>query len=77
MSLKYALFTFCIFINILVFGQEYKEVSMDELNRELENPLAKYWSLVMQDNWNFNNGNAVEGTYNSNVFNFQPSLPPQ
>jgi hypothetical protein len=75
MSLKNTLFTFCLCINFLVFGQDYKEASLDELNRELENPLAKYWSLIMQDNWNFNNGDAVDGTYISNVFNFQPALP--
>ena len=75
MSLKHTLFTVCIFINILVFGQEYKEVSMDELNRELENPLAKYWSLIMQENLNLNNGDAIDGTQVSNAFYLQPSLP--
>ena len=75
MSLKNILFTFSLLINILAFGQNYKGASLDDLNRELENPLAKYWSLIMQDNWNFNNGNAVDGTYNANIFNFQPSLP--
>lgn len=50
-------------------------VSTDELNRQLENPLSRFWSLIFQENLAFNSGDAVEGMNISNVFNFQPSLP--
>jgi hypothetical protein len=75
MSLKNTLFTFCLFLNFLGFGQGKKEVSLAELNRELENPLSKYWSLIMQENLSLNNGDAIAGTQITNVFYVQPSLP--
>ena len=52
-----------------------EEVSMDELNRQLENPLSRFWSLIFQENLSFNSGDAISGTEVSNVLNFQPSLP--
>ena len=51
------------------------QVSMDELNRQLENPLSRFWSLIFQENLSFNSGDAISGTEVSNVLNFQPSLP--
>lgn len=50
-------------------------VSMDELNRQLENPLSRFWSLIFQENISWNTGELVEGSKITNVFNFQPSLP--
>ena len=63
-----------------VFSQEedmesVEEASIDELNRQLENPLSRFWSLIFQENLSFNSGDAISGTEISNVFNFQPSLP--
>lgn len=52
-----------------------EEVTIDDLNRQLENPLSRFWSIIFQENLNFNSGDAVNGTHVSNVFNFQPSLP--
>ena len=49
--------------------------SMDELNRQLENPLSRFWSLIFQENLGFNTGDLIEGTEITNVLNFQPSLP--
>ena len=57
------------------YGQEKDSTSIDELNRQLENPLSRFWSLIFQENLNFNTGDLIEGTAVSNVFNFQPSLP--
>jgi hypothetical protein len=51
------------------------QVSMDELNRQLGNPLSRFWSLIIQENLSFNSGDAISGTEVSNVLNFQPSLP--
>jgi len=48
---------------------------MDDLNRQLENPLSRFWSLILQENINFNTGDLLNETRISNVLNFQPSLP--
>lgn len=56
-------------------AEKEEEVSIDDLNRQLENPLSRFWSIIFQENLNFNSGDAVNGTHVSNVFNFQPSLP--
>ena len=67
-----------IFLPFFILAQEKdkeQDVSIDDLNRQLENPLSRFWSLIFQENINFNSGDLVEGTHVSNVFNFQPSLP--
>lgn len=60
---------------VSAFAQEAEEATIDELNRQLENPLSRFWSLILQENLNFNTGDLVNGTAISNVLNFQPSLP--
>lgn len=62
-------------VSSIAFSQEPDSTSIDELNRQLENPLSRFWSLIIQENLNFKNGDAVNGTHVSNVLNFQPSLP--
>ncbi len=60
------------------FSQNESDLSKDELakiNRELDNPLAKYWSLVFQENYAINQGSAVDGSVSSNTMFFQPALP--
>jgi len=60
------------------FAQNYSSLSKDELakiNRELDNPLAKYWSLVFQENYTINQGSAIDGNVSSNTMFFQPALP--
>lgn len=52
-----------------------QQEDLAKLNRELDNPLAKYWSLVFQENLSINNGNIVEGNLVSNTLFFQPALP--
>jgi len=70
-----------ILLPVLIWSQEKEvqkkdqEVSIDELNRQLENPLSRFWSMIFQENLTFNSGDLVTGTHASNVFNFQPSLP--
>ena len=70
-----------IFLPFFILAQEKddeqkeQEVSIDDLNRQLENPLSRFWSMIFQENLNFNSGDLVNGTHVSNVFNFQPSLP--
>ena len=50
-------------------------LSLEEIDRQLNNPLAKTWALVLQDNIGIQEGDAVDGTTTSNVLFFQPLLP--
>lgn len=61
-----------------VLAQEREELTkadLAKLNRELDNPLAKYWSLIFQENYSINQGSMVEGKVGSNTLFFQPGLP--
>ena len=72
---KYFL-TFFFLLNALIsFSQEKDEPTIDDLNRQLENPLSRFWSLIFQENLSFDSGDLIDGTQLTNVFNFQPSLP--
>jgi hypothetical protein len=51
-------------------AQENDGPTIDELNRQLENPLSRFWSLIFQENMYFNTGEFIDGTQFSNVFNF-------
>ena len=50
-------------------------LSLEEIDRQLNNPLAKTWALVLQDNIGIQECDAEEGTTTSNVMFFQPLLP--
>lgn len=77
--IKYFFFVFSLFIAHLSFSQEkvdeLQETSLEEINNQLDNPLSQFWSLIIQENIQFKNGDFTNETYVSNVFNFQPSLP--
>lgn len=46
-----------------------------KISRELDNPLAKRWSLVFQENLAVNTGSIIANPLMSNTFFFQPALP--
>ncbi len=52
-----------------------EESELAKINRELDNPLAKRWSLVFQENLSINQGYLVDGNVVGNTFFFQPGLP--
>lgn len=65
-------------LNLSAFAQQDTILSDSELakiNRELDNPLAKRWSLVFQENLTTNQGDLIENNVLSNTFFFQPALP--
>jgi hypothetical protein len=71
------LLAFIIF-PLISFSQSNKENDKEELariSRALDNPLAKMWSLVFQENLAINQGKAVDGSVTTNTFFFQPALP--
>ena len=51
------------------------KIDLEQLHRELDNPLAKRWSLVFQENFSINQGDLVDGSVISNSVFFQPALP--
>jgi len=69
----------CLLLTSPLPAQENPEapssLSLEEIDRQLNNPLAKTWALVLQDNIGIQEGDAVDGTTTSNVLFFQPLLP--
>jgi hypothetical protein len=51
------------------------ELDLQEISRQLDNPLSRLWSLVLQENLELNEGDLVSGTETSNVAFFQPFMP--
>lgn len=57
------------------FAQQADTTSLDEINRQLNNPLTDLWSLVFRNTTSILDGDAVENSQMSNLLNFQPVLP--
>ena len=74
--MKKFFFTLLFLLTVVVsFSQEEKEPSIEEINQQLDNPLSRFWSLIVQENLAYNTGDLVDGSVTTNVLNFQPSLP--
>lgn len=52
-----------------------QEKSMDELSKEIANPLAQIWNLSFQHNRSILTGDALDGEERLNTTLFQPVLP--
>ena len=39
-----------------------EEMSVDEISRQLENPLSTLWSLTLQENYTVLNGDALDSS---------------
>ena len=78
-SVKISLTVILVFVVSLANAQEVDESgelpSLEEIDRQLNNPLSKTWALTLQDNIGFNEGDLVDGTTYGNVLFFQPLLP--
>jgi len=75
---------FLYIICLLAFGsasvaiaeqRELNTLSLEDVNRKLENPLSDLWSLTIQENLMINTGDLVDGSVIENNFFFQPFLP--
>lgn len=51
------------------------KADLGEIDRKLNNPLTNLWSLAIQNNLNFNEGDDVSGTQISNNLFLQPFMP--
>jgi hypothetical protein len=49
--------------------------SLEEIDRQLNNPLSKTWALTLQDNIGIQEGDLVDGSTWNNLLFFQPLLP--
>ena len=56
-------------------AEDFENLSLEEVSRQLENPLTSLWSLTFQNNYSLSNGDAVSGTQDANTFLFQPAMP--
>ena len=56
-------------------GTELSDLSLEEIDRRLNNPLADIWSLTFQNNTGMHEGDAVAGSEYSNNLFFQPFMP--
>ena len=57
------------------FSQKSDTTNLEEINRQLNNPLTDLWSLVFRNTTSILEGDAVENSQTSNLLNFQPVLP--
>ena len=55
-------------------AQVSEAMDLDEVNRQLNNPLTSMWSLVFRDTLSILDGDAVESSELNNLLNFQPVL---
>lgn len=56
-------------------GQDLSNMSLEEVDQKLNNPLTSLWSLTLQENYTILKGDNIDGTANSNTLFFQPALP--
>ncbi len=58
-----------------LWAEETQEKSIEELSKEISNPLAQIWNLSFQYNFTSISGNKVDGDEHLNTLLFQPVLP--
>ncbi len=54
---------------------DFSKMSLEEISRQMENPLSRLWSLTLQENLYVKTGSLVDGSDISNVLFFQPFMP--
>ena len=52
-----------------------EELSLEEIDQQLNNPLTSLWSLTLQENFTLKKGDLTNSTQTANSFFFQPALP--
>ena len=51
------------------------QMSLEEIDQKLNNPLTSLWSMTLQENYSILSGDKVKGTTDANTLFFQPALP--
>lgn len=55
--------------------QSVKDMSLEEIDQKLNNPLTSLWSLTLQENYSILEGDNIDGKTSANTLFFQPALP--
>ncbi len=72
---RYYGFVTSVLIAILFSGTVHAQKSMEELSKEIANPLAQIWNLSFQYNYTSIGGDLVDGSETIRTGLFQPVLP--
>lgn len=56
-------------------AESIKDLSLEEIDQQLNNPLTSLWSFTLQENFSLINGDKVNGTTEANTLFFQPAFP--
>lgn len=56
-------------------SESVADMSLEEINTQLENPLTSLWSLTFENTYRSVGGDSINGSTSSNVLNFQPGMP--
>jgi len=80
---KQPLIATCVFLMVIAVGfpgssfaqEEPEGVNLEEINRQLNNPISDIWSLSLRNTYSVLDGDAVENSTYSNILTFQPVLP--
>jgi hypothetical protein len=76
MSAKHTLFVISYFLFFsFVSTTQAEEQNLDEISRQLDNPLTSLWSLTFEDKLYVKEGDAIEGSTLANTLFFQPGMP--
>jgi hypothetical protein len=79
MSVRFIYAIVLLLVAPVVASQEFSEnselPSLEEIDRQLNNPLSKTWALTLQDNFGIQQGDLVDGSTWNNLLFFQPLLP--
>lgn len=54
----------------LTLDQNPEAVDLDEVSRQLDNPLTRLWSLTFEDSFYVHRGDAIEGATPANTLFF-------
>jgi len=52
-----------------------ENMTLEEIDQKLNNPLTSLWSMTLQENYSILEGDSVNGTTTANTLFFQPALP--
>jgi hypothetical protein len=55
--------------------QSVENMSLEEIDQKLNNPLTSLWSLTLQENYSILEGDSIKGKTYANTLFFQPAFP--
>ena len=68
-------FAIVLMMFISPIGAQPDESNLEEISRQLDNPLTSLWSLTFENKTYIKDGDLISGSEIGNAFFFQPGLP--